>query len=218
MKLIVTLLALAGTSTLLRASPIMGGPCGTTGTAAEFVALGHAGCNLVRDGARIYDIRLVTVGTVPGSFPEWPTLLDVAAPLAEVSLVDSVERTEILVNHVPIGPTLWLSYDSGRPTLGSWSERDKDGQLVYGFAFNDLVTYPGKIVHRFNLSSGQMPALYALSAQSQLYSTFDLVIESVSAPEPSAFLPLLGISAAWLLKRRRPTPRPPSLIKLSRSI
>src|SRR4051794_38768946 len=77
------------------ASPIAGGPCGTTGTAAEFIALGDTGCNLVRDGARIYDIRFVTIGIVPGTFPEWPTLIDVVPPLTEFTLVDSVERTEI---------------------------------------------------------------------------------------------------------------------------
>jgi len=167
------LILIAALPWMVAASPIAGGPCGGSGTLAEFVAIGDVGCFLLW-GERIYDIQV-----------SLPTPVDLSTFLfgGPDSYGWYPPYSEATAHFIPAGATITVHWDAPRPTIGDWYQFDRAGNLTTT-SFSNLYAEPGVIVMRATI-----PDAYLGFRITQL------------APEPSAFLPLV-ICAALLLKRR----------------
>src|SRR5438045_15417 len=153
---------------LLPASPIMGGSCRTGGTLLEFIELGSTGCYLSL-GDRIYDISV--------DLPAPEDLSTIIVSSGPSTLYPW--ETEVTAHFFPIGAVLTVHWVS--PTWGVMAE---------GYQFNDAGNLALSPIITLD-SVFAKPGTITMQADVQAaYLGFRL---EQLVPEPSAFLPLLGI-------------------------
>jgi len=103
------------------ASPIVGGACGAGGTAAEFVALGQAGCFLDQ-GARLFDVVVFNTQLPPPSIVLDPSPITITITNSVDRFADHPASSEVAFNQVPWAYAIWASYFDPEPTTGAYHE------------------------------------------------------------------------------------------------
>jgi hypothetical protein len=189
MKLIIAaLLTLAGTSTLLHASPIAGGYC-DEGTLDQYIALGATGCSFRLEGERVYDFTV--------SLPE-------SVDPSTITMVfggggnDTATWQDATGHFFPLGATLSLKWSAGparEMARVEWYQFDVNGNLTT----HDLpATEQGEMTLTATIPDAYLGfQLEQVPLPPKLEGTPDFA----GVPEPSTFLPLLGIGLVCGIRR-----------------